>query len=118
MCDERNHGVQRYNLLVSPRQEIQPRRMASNTSQRKAQSIILAAKVADYRSWWLTADCGSCGPRDIPLAVLLPDQTVSQVLRRLRCNSCRGTVASADLSNAEPGWRGRRVRIWGPGSFG
>ena len=49
MCDERNHGVQRYNLLASPRHEIQPRCMASNTSQRKAQSIILAAKAIPPR---------------------------------------------------------------------
>ena len=86
--------------------------MGANTSQRKAQAILLAAKVADYREWWLTIDCGSCGPRDIPLVTLLPEQTISQTLRRLRCASCRGEVASADLSNALPGWRGRRVRIW------
>jgi len=99
-------------------QEIQPGRMASNTSQRKAQTIILAAKVSDYRDWWLTVDCGSCGPRDVPLATLLPDQTISQVLRRLRCRSCRGEVASAALSNGLPGWQGRRIRVWGPGSYG
>ena len=80
--------------------------MGSNTSQRKAQTIILAAKVAEYQAWWLIADCGSCGPRDIPLATFLPEQTISQVLRRLRCASCRGKVASAALCNALPGWRG------------
>ena len=45
-----------------------------------ADLIILAAMVGDYRDWWLTVDCGSCGPRDVPLVTLLPDQTTSQVL--------------------------------------
>ena len=92
--------------------------MASNTSQRKAQTIILAALVGEYSEWWLTVDCGSCGPRDVPLATLLPDQTISQVLRRLRCRSCQGVVAKAAMSNGLPDWRGRTVRVWGPGSHG
>ncbi len=92
--------------------------MGSNTSQRKAQTIILAARVDDYREWWLTVDCGSCGPRDVPLATLLPEQTISQMLRRLRCQSCGSRVASAAMANNLPGWRGRVVRIWGPGSYG
>lgn len=31
----------------------------------KAHSIILAPKEAGYQAWWLIADCGSCGPRDV-----------------------------------------------------
>jgi len=92
--------------------------MALNTSQRKAQTIILAALVGEYSEWWLTVDCGPCGARDIPLIALLPDQTISQVLRRLRCRSCRGVVAKAAMSNGLPDWRGRTVRIWGSGSYG
>lgn len=91
--------------------------MGSNTTQRKAQAVILRAAVADYRDWRLIADCGACGPRSLPMRDL-PAATVMQVLLRLRCRSCGSRVASSEMTNDLPGWRGRVVRIWGPGSYG
>jgi len=44
--------------------------MGSNTTQRKAQAVILRAAVADYRDWRLIADCGACGPRSLPMREL------------------------------------------------
>ena len=73
--------------------------------------------ITDYRDWRLIADCGACGPRSLPMREL-PAGTVMQALLRLRCRSCRGQVASAALTNDMPGWRGRVVQIWGPGSYG
>ena len=91
--------------------------MSSNTSQRRAQALILRAGVADYRGWILIADCGACGPRRLPLE-RMPSTTMMQLLMRLRCHGCGGRVASAAIENKLTDWRHRLVRIWGPGSFG
>src|SRR4051794_31524171 len=37
--------------------------MSANTSQRKARATILASDVEAFRTWFLVADCGQCGPR-------------------------------------------------------
>jgi len=93
--------------------------MASNVSQRKAQSMILASKVADYASWTLHVSCKPCGvPRTVPMTTLPQELTVMQALMRMRCRTCGGRVEGAALDNQVLGWRGRIVRIWGPGSFG
>lgn len=78
--------------LAAAGQEFNPDRMAANTSQRKAQTIILAAQAVEYQAWWLIADCGTCGPRDITFATLLPEQTISQMLRRLRCQGLKSST--------------------------
>ena len=49
---------------------------------------------------------------------LAPDLTIIQALMRMRCRTCRGRVEAAILDNNLSGWRGRAVRIWGPGSYG
>lgn len=98
---------------------MEPGPVSSNTSQRKMQSLILGAKVQTYASWSMHASCRSCGTtRTIPLAILPPDLTIMQMLMRLRCRACQGKVEAAAIDNQVLGWRGRTVRLWGPGSFG
>lgn len=92
--------------------------MGFNISQRKVQSYILAASVTDYRDWRLIADCGACGPRSLPMRNLAASATVFEVLQRLRCRSCGGQASTVALTNDLLGWRGRAVKIWGPGSYG
>lgn len=92
--------------------------MGSNTTQRKAQAVILRAAVAEYREWRLIADCGACGPRSLPMRELPATASVFQILRRLRCQSCGGRVATAAIENDRPGWRHQVVKVWGPGSYG
>lgn len=92
--------------------------MASNTSQSKALSILHRARVAEYADWTLVITCRPCNvPREIPLASLPPDLTIIQVLMRMRCRACRGRVEAAILDNGLSGWRGKAVRVWGPGSY-
>ena len=92
--------------------------MASNTSQRKLQRILLAAPVHEYSTWTLLVICAPCGqPRSVPLAELPPGLTIMAVLLRMRCRSCKGKVAAALLDNGLPGWRARVIRVWGPGSY-
>ena len=52
----------------------------------------------------------------MPIRDLTTSATMMQILLRLRCQSCGSGVASAAMTNDLPGWRGRVVRIWGPGS--
>ena len=37
--------------------------MSSNTTQRRVQPTILASDVEAFRTWFMVADCGQCGPR-------------------------------------------------------
>ena len=93
--------------------------MSSNISQAKLRSILHRAKVADYAAWSLFVTCRPCdAPRTVPLASLPPDLTIIQALMRMRCRACRGRVEAAILVNNLSGWRGRAVRVWGPGSYG
>lgn len=93
--------------------------MASNTSQRKAQSILLNAMVAEYASWSLLVTCKPCGTaRTVPMAELPAELTIMRVLLRMRCRTCQDGVAAAALDNGVRGWEARVVRIWGPGSYG
>lgn len=93
--------------------------MASNTSQRQAQSILLAAKIKEYATWSLTVSCRPCSTvRTVPLAELPPDLTIMQTLMRMRCRTCHSQVHAAALDNGVLGWRGRVVQVWGPGSYG
>ncbi len=69
----------------------------------------------------MVADCRlqACGAvRTVPLATLPPELTILQALMRMRCRTCRGRVEAAAIDNNAPGWRGRVVKIWGPGSYG
>lgn len=80
--------------------------------------MILSAKVTDYASWVLLASCRPCdATRILPMAGLPQDATVMQVLMRMRCRTCRGRVEAAALDNQALGWRGRIVKVWGPGSY-
>lgn len=81
--------------------------------------MILSAKVADYASWALHVSCRPCNmPRTVPMADLPPDLTIMRALMRMRCRSCGGRVEAAAIDNELPGWRGRVVKVWGPGSYG
>lgn len=83
------------------------------------QGLILSATVQSYASWSLHVACRPCGTtRTLALATLPPELTVMQVLMRMRCRTCRGRVEAAAMDNQVPGWRGRVVRVWGPGSYG
>src|SRR4051795_10355200 len=68
--------------------------MASNTSQRKAQATILASQVEAYRTWFLIADCGQCGPRARRMTDFPIDITMQRPLLRLRCRVC-GKLSAA-----------------------
>ena len=93
--------------------------MTSNTSQRKAQSVLFRATVGKYASWSLLVTCRPCGtPRTLPMAELPADITIMRMLLRLRCRTCRDGVAAAALDNGVSGWEARVVRVWGPGSYG
>lgn len=67
------------------------------------QTTVLASKVEDYRDWMLIADCGPCGPRTIAMASLPGDVIIQRLLPRLRCQVCRGRVATAALDNCRTG---------------
>lgn len=68
--------------------------MASNTTQRQIQGILLASKVQDYATWSLIVACRLCpSPRTIPLAELPPAVTIMQAMMRMRCRTCRGGAA-------------------------
>jgi hypothetical protein len=93
--------------------------MASNTTQRQAQSILLGGKVKEYATWSLIVTCRPCGsPRTVPLADLPPELTIMQAMMRMRCRTCSGRIEAATLDNNVPGWRSRVVQVWGPGSYG
>ena len=93
--------------------------MASNTSQRKAKSILLKPTVGEYASWSLLVTCRPCGmPRTLSMATLPANLTIMQLLTRMRCRTCRDQVAAAALDNGVRGWEARVVRVWGPGSYG
>jgi len=93
--------------------------MSSNTSQRRAQNLILAARVAEYASWTMIVSCATCSPaRTVPMATLPTELTIMQAMLRMRCRSCHGQVVAAALDNGVPGWRGRTVRLWGAGAHG
>lgn len=88
-------------------------------SQAKTLSILHRAKVAEYAIWSLIVGCKPCGAvRTLPLASLPPDLTILQALMRMRCRDCRSRVEAAAMDNQVPGWRGRFVQVWGPGSYG
>ena len=92
--------------------------MASNTSQRKAQATILASQVEAFRTWFLVADCGRCGPRARRMSDFPVDISMQQLVLRLRCRVCHQPPATAAIDNAATGHLRRVVRIWGPGSYG
>ena len=73
----------------------------------------------EYASWSLNVSCRLCSvERTIPLAELSPELTIMQALMRMRCLACHSQVHAAALDNTVPGWRGRVVQVWGPGSYG
>jgi len=79
----------------------------------------LGAKVREYASWSLNVSCRPCSvERTIPLAELPPELTIMQALMRMRCRTCHSQAHAAALDNNVPGWRGRVVQVWGPGSYG
>jgi hypothetical protein len=93
--------------------------MASNTTQRQAQSILLGGKVKEYATWSLHASCRQCNAsRAVPLSELPQELTIMQAMMRMRCRTCHGQVHAATLNNNIPGWRARVVQVWGPGSYG
>jgi hypothetical protein len=92
--------------------------MSANTSQRKAQGTVLASQVEAFRTWFLIADCGQCGPRARRMADFPVDITVQRLLLRLRRRGCGKPPASVALDNGVEGISRRVLRIWGPGSFG
>ena len=92
--------------------------MTSNTSQRKAQAAILASQVEAFRTWFLLADCGRCGPRLRRMSDFPVDITVQRLLLRLRCRVCHNPPTTAAIDNTAQGHLRRVVRIWDPGSYG
>ena len=93
--------------------------MSSNTSQRRSQNLILAARVADYVSWTIIVSCAACSPaKTVPMASLPAELTVMQAMMRMRCRICHGRVVAAAIDNGVPGWRARTVRLWGAGAYG
>ena len=93
--------------------------MSSNTSQRRAQKLLLAARVAEYTSWTIIVSCAACTPaRTLSMATLPAELTVMQAIMRMRCRSCHGRVVAAALDNGVRGWRGRVGRLWGAGAHG
>ena len=70
--------------------------MASNTTQRQAQSILLGGKVKEYATWLLIVTCRPCGsPRTVPLSELPPELTIMQAMMRMRCRTCRSMATAA-----------------------
>lgn len=105
--------------LAPAGQEIEPGPMSSNTSQRKMQSLILAATVQEYATWSMHVSCRPCDTtRTIPMSTMPASLTIMQTIMRMRCSACGGQVEAAAIDNQVPGWRARVVRVWGPGSFG
>ncbi len=93
--------------------------MSSNVSQAKILSILHRANVSEYATWSLIVACQPCSAvRTVPVATLPQELTVIEALLRMRCRTCRGRVYAAAMDNQVPGWRGRIVKIWGPGSYG
>lgn len=72
--------------------------MASNTSQRKAQAIILASPVEAFRTWFLIVGCEPCGPRAVRISGFPVDLTICQVIMRLRCHVCGGKAVTGSDS--------------------
>lgn len=92
--------------------------MAANISQRRVRTNILGSPVRHFATWSLLLACARCDlARTVPMAELPPDLIIMQALLRMRCRTCQGRVEAAALDNGQPGWRGRVVKIWGPGSF-
>ena len=91
--------------------------MASNTSQRKAQSELLRSQVRDHPGGRLWVACRACPkPRTILLAKLPAELTLMRVLVVMRCRHCRGQVVAAVLDDGMVGGHGVGVRLWGPGA--
>ena len=72
---------------------------------------VLATSLAHYRHWTLEVACASercpCS-RVYPVERLIaghPSATVGEVVRRLRCVTCRHGVATAALVEFQPGLR-------------
>ena len=85
--------------------------MAHNQTGRKVLQDVLATPLAHYQHWNLEVACASnrcpCS-RVYSVARLMaghPAATVGEVLRRLRCVTCRHGVATAALVEVSPGLR-------------
>lgn len=101
------------------------RGMAANLSARKLQSEILGADAALYGHCFLTVDCGAelCERgRTFPvngIAGVFRGMTIGEVLKRMRCHQCGGTLTSAKLQTTAPGQKkGRWVALVGPAVWG
>jgi hypothetical protein len=78
--------------------------MASNTTQRQAQSILLGGKVKEYATWSLHASCRQCNAsRAVPLSELPQELTIMQAMMRMRCQTCCGRAEAAALDDNVPG---------------
>ena len=85
--------------------------MAHNQTGRKLLQDVLATPLAHYQQWNLGVACVSdrcpCS-RVYPVARLMAGYlaaTVGEVVRRLRCVTCKHGVATAALVEVRPGLR-------------
>ena len=92
--------------------------MSSNTTQRRAQATILASEVEAFRTWFMAADCGQCGPRARRMSDYPVDITMQRLILRLRCRVCHQPPFTVTIDNAATGHLRRVVKVWGPGSYG
>ena len=90
--------------------------MASNVTQRRRQATTLASQVEVFRTWFLVADCGQCGPRARRMSDFPVDITM-QLILRLRCprmpQAARHGRDRQRGERASPA-RGERVGAWEP----
>jgi hypothetical protein len=92
--------------------------MSSNTTQRRAQVTIVASEVEAFRTWFMVADCGQCGPRARRMSDYPVDITMQRLILRLRCRVCHKPPVTVAIDNAAKGHLRRVVKAWGPGSYG
>jgi hypothetical protein len=76
----------------------------SNTT-RRAQANISASQVEAFRTWFLVADCGHCGPRARRMSDFPVDITMQRLILRLRSRLC------LPIDNATKGHSRRVVRF-------
>ena len=91
--------------------------MASNITQRRRQATTLASQVEVFRTWFLVADCGQCGPRARRMSDFPVDITMHRLIMRLRCRVCAKPAATVSIDNAGTGQLRRVLKVWGPGSY-
>ncbi len=99
--------------------------MGHTRSHRKIVSDVMRSKPGHWRDWFIEVDCGAaeCARGRAyhmrGIVGLYPAETMSTLLRRMRCGGCGRSPLEVALCTDPPGrvsFRTRRIVLLGPGA--